>query len=136
MSVKIVTRMLGDELYESVNENGNKLRIDMRPAEVKEHQSPVESVLSAVAACSAVDIVLMLRKRKKTVKSFTIETVGERREKPPRSFTKIHITFRIVSPDVSEAELGKVAQLAVEKYCSVADSLKAKISLTPVVTKQ
>jgi putative redox protein len=136
MSAKIVTRMLGDELYESVNENGNKLRIDMRPAEIKEHLSPVESLLSALAACSAVDIVLMLRKRRKTIHSFTIETEGERREKPPRSFTKIHITFRMASPDISETELGKVAQLSVEKYCSVADSLKAKITFAAVVTKK
>lgn len=136
MSVKIVTRMLGDELYESVNEKENKLRTDMRPAEIKEHLSPVESLLSALAACSAVDIVLMLRKRKKTIDSFTIATEGERREKPPRSFTKIHITFRMVSPDISETELSKVAQLSVEKYCSVADSLKAKITFGAVVTKE
>ncbi len=135
MSVKIVTRMLGDELYESENEIGNSLLIDMRQAEMREHLSPTEALLSSLAACSAVDTVLMLKKRRKSIQAFTIETTGERREKPPRSFVRIHVHFKIVSADVTEPELSKAAKLSLEKYCSVADSLKAKITLGVEVTR-
>jgi putative redox protein len=77
----------------------------------------------------------MLRKRKKTVESFHIETEGKRREVPPRSFTAIHCKYVVVSPDVNEEELSKSAKLSLEKYCSVADSLKATITFSVEVVR-
>lgn len=126
--MKIVTTMIADEIYEAVNDNGNKVTIDMRKREEKVSQSPVELLLSALAGCGAVDIVVMLKKRKKTIRKFIIEAEGTRNEDPPRFFTKIHCRFIITSPDVTEEELQKSATLAMEKYCSVAASLKAVIT--------
>lgn len=133
--MKIITKMIEDELYESVTADGILDTIDMRALPTKKSMSPVESLLSAVAACGAVDIVVMLKKRKKTIESFTIETEGTRRETPPRSFTAIHCRYIIVSPDVKEEELAKTAKLSLEKYCSVADSLKATITFSVEVIK-
>ena len=133
--MKIITKMIEDELYESVTSDGILDTIDMRALPTKKSMSPVESLLSAVAACGAVDIVVMLKKRKKTIESFTIETEGTRRETPPRSFTAIHCRYIIVSPDVNEEELAKTAKLSLEKYCSVADSLKATITFSVEVIK-
>lgn len=133
--MKIITKMIEDELYESVTADGILDTIDMRALPTKKSMSPVESLLSAVAACGAVDIVVMLKKRKKTIESFTIETEGTRRETPPRSFTAIHCRYIIVSPDVKEEELAKTAKLSLEKYCSVADSLKATITFSVAVIK-
>ncbi len=133
--MKIVTRMIEDEVYESVTQDGITDIIDMRALGLKKNMSPVESVLSAVAACGAVDIVAILKKRRKTIAEFTMQTEGTRRENPPRSFTAINIHYKIVSPDISEEELFKAAQLSIEKYCSVADSLKAKITISASVTQ-
>ncbi|HEY0740506.1 MAG TPA: OsmC family protein [Chryseosolibacter sp.] len=133
--MKIITKMIEDELYESVTTDGILDTIDMRALPVKKSMSPVEALLSAVAACGAVDIVVMLKKRKKMVEAFTIETEGTRRETPPRSFTAIHCKYIVVSPDVTEEELAKSAKLSLEKYCSVADSLKATITFSVEVIK-
>lgn len=124
----IVTTMIEDEVYESINENGNTLHIDMRKPELKKGQSPTEVLLSAVAACGAVDIVMMLKKRKKTIVDFKIETTGVRREEHPRSFTSVHCQYILTSPDVNEEEFNKVAALSLEKYCSVASSLNSKVT--------
>lgn len=126
--MRIVTTMIEDEVYEAINENGNKLSIDMRNAEVKKAQSPPELLLSALSGCGAVDIVLMLKKRRKTITDFTIETNGERRTEHPRSFTAIHCKFILVSPDVTEDEFEKATALSLEKYCTVAASLNSKIT--------
>jgi putative redox protein len=128
--MKITTHMLADELYESENENGNKVLIDMRKQEERRSQSPTELLLAALAGCGAVDIVLMLKKRKKKVLGLVIETEGTRREQTPRFFTKIHCHYNVTSPDVTKDELFKVAQLALDKYCSVASSLKSKITFS------
>ena len=131
--MKTVTRMIGDELYESVNENGNKVMVDMRKREEREGQSPTELLLSALAGCGAVDIVLMLKKRRKRVEEFMIETTGTRAEDTPRYFKAIHCHYILTSPDATDDELQKVAKLALEKYCSVASSLKSKITFSTSV---
>ncbi|SRR5258706_10484982 len=133
--MKTITRMIADEVYEAVNENGNKVMIDMRKVEERENQSPTELLLSALAGCGAVDMVLMLKKRRRTVAGLVIETTGTRREEEPRYFTAIHCHFLLASPDATEEELNKIAQLSLEKYCSVATSLKSRITFSVVVNK-
>ena len=127
--------MIEDEVYETSTSENIKTTIDMRPITVRQHQSPPELVLSALSACGAVDIVSMLKKRRKTIDRFTIETEGIRREESPRSFTHIHCKYIILSKDVTEEELSKTARLSLEKYCTVADSLKAKITFSVEVIK-
>ena len=128
MNMIITTTMLEDEVYEAVNVKGNRVRIDSRKGEDKKDLSPTELLLSGLAACGAVDIVSMLKKRRKTISRFIIETNGTRRDEAPRYFTSIHCTYIITSPDVNEEELEKTTSLALEKYCSVASSLKSEIT--------
>jgi putative redox protein len=131
--MNIITEMLVDELYRASTTDGRSVTIDMRAE--KKHQNPVELLLSSLSACGAVDIVEMLKKRRKSIQKFTIETSGVRRETPPRSFTKIHCKYIITSPDVNEDELNKCAKLSLEKYCSVADSLKSQIEFSVEVIR-
>jgi putative redox protein len=133
--MKMSTRMIEEELYEATSEDGIKAMIDMRAVSQKQHQSPVELLLSSLSACGAIDIVVMLRKRKKTIENFVIETEGVRRTEVPRAFTSIHCRYVITSPDVTEEELEKTARLSLEKYCSVAATLKAEITFSVQVIK-
>ena len=127
---KIITRMLETELYEATNANGDSVQIDMREAGSKASQSPTELLMSSLSACGAVDIAIILQKRKKTIQDFVIETTGTRRDEIPRKFTAIHCKYIITSPDVTEEELNKVAALSLEKYCSVASSLNSTITFS------
>ncbi len=122
--------MLDDEVYEAVSEDGFTSTIDMRDQKERKNQNPVELLLSSLSACGAVDIVLMLKKRRKTIDDFKIETTGTRREQTPKAFTKIHCHYIITSKDVTHDELYKVAQLSLEKYCTVASSLKSEITFS------
>lgn len=133
--MKTTTRMIEEELYIARNEQGHEVTIDMRKADLKKSQSPVELLLSSLGACGAVDIAIMVNKRKKTILSFITETTGERKEESPRSFIKIHCHYCITSPNLTEEELQKIARLSLEKYCSVADSLKAHITFTTEVKR-
>ena len=133
--MKSITRMIEDEVYVSQNELGHEVRIDMRKPDFKESQSPVELLLSAVGACGAVDITIMLKRRKKSIIEFITETEGVRREEHPKSFTKVHCHYKVTSPDITEEELHKIAKLSLEKYCSVADSLKAEVTLSVEVVR-
>ena len=100
----------------------------MLPKESKNHQSPTETLLSSLAACAAVDIVSMIKKRRKTFVDLKAEVDAERREEHPRAFTKIHIKYIITSPDLKDEELERIVDLAVNNYCSVAASLKSELT--------
>ena len=77
--MKIITRMVEEELYEATNKYGNKVMIDMREQGVKQGQSPVEVLLSSLAACGAVDIVVMLKKERSRSSNF------KSKQKPPET---------------------------------------------------
>lgn len=125
--MKTTTTLLGDYQFEAVNENGNKVQIDMRPPEEKQAQSPTELVLSALAGCASVDLVQMLKKRKRTVNNLTVEAEGVRRDEHPRGFTNITLHFILDSPDAKQEEFEKLGHLAATKYCSVAGTLSAEM---------
>ena len=128
--MKITTRYKEDELFVAENENGNKISIDLRNLDVKDSLGPVEMMLAAIAGCAAVDIVSMMRKKRKTFVDLVIETTGERRETHPRGLTQINSKYTLVSPDTNLETFTKVAKMATDKYCSAADSVKANIEIT------
>lgn len=134
MSKRNVTvRMKADYEYEAVNPQGNVVQIDMYDAPEKQAQSPMDMLLSALGSCAAVDTVLMMKKKRKTVTDFSVEVEGIRNEGVPAFYTDIHMKFILISPDAKEEEFTKVVALSVEKYCSVASSLKATITFSSEV---
>ena len=133
--MKITTRYKEDELFVAENDNGNKISIDMRHPDVKDSLGPVEMMLASIAGCSAIDIVSMIRKKRKTFIDLTIESTGDRKETHPRGLTQIYSKYTLISPDTTLETFEKVAKMATDKYCSAADSVKAKINITCEVKK-
>lgn len=128
--MKIKLGYLADEAYYAESEQGIRVDIDMLAPEEKKAMSPMQLLLSGVISCAAVDLVSMVKKRRKTLVDFSGEAVGVRREEIPRKFVEINIVFTFVSPDLQEEEAQKLVNLAVEKYCSVAASLDPAIKMT------
>ena len=120
---KTVTKFVDVYEYESVNETGNTVKIDMYDGEEKKAFSPTELLLSAVASCSAVDVAEILKKRKKSFESFEVVAQGDRREEHPRIFTNITLIFRFKSDNITEEEVLKHAKMVVDKYCTVASTV-------------
>ncbi|AWW31912.1 OsmC family peroxiredoxin [Echinicola strongylocentroti] len=131
----VTVTMKADYEYEAVNPQGNKVQIDMYDPEKKQHQSPMDLVLSAVASCASVDAVLMMKKKRKTVEDFKVETEGDRNDGVPAFYKSIHMKFVLTSPDATEEEFAKVVKLSVDKYCSVSASLSAEISYSSEVVR-
>ena len=128
--MKITTRMIDDHQFASSNEAGNTVHIDMRKAAEKTGQSPVEMLQSSLAACAGVEVVGMIKKRKKSVDALRVEVTAVRNGEIPRWLKEIHCKYVLTSPDATEEELEKVVRLAMEKYCSVASSLKSVITFS------
>jgi putative redox protein len=86
---------------------------------------PMELVLMGTGACTAVDIVLMLRKGRSRVDDCVVELDGERAAADPKVFTKIHFRFIVTGKGLTDAQVERAIRLSREKYCS-ATAMMAK----------
>ena len=131
----VTVRMKSDLKYESTNPQGNVVDIDMLDPEHKQAKSPMDLLLSALGGCASVDAVLMMKKKRRQVIDFYVEVEGQRHEGVPGYYTDIALHFVLVSPDATDDEFAKVVALSVDKYCSVASSLKSSIRYTSEIRR-
>lgn len=85
---------------------------------------PMEMVLMALASCSSLDLITILKKQRQNIIDFSASAEGERTKNIPHVFTSVHLTF-VLKGHIDPAKADKAAELAVKKYCSVYDMLKA-----------
>ena len=86
--------------------------------------SPMQMMLQSVAACSAVDVVDILHKRRRKLNGLIIEMKAERAETHPRVFTSMHLHYRIISPDATGDEVQRAIELSQNQYCSASAVIK------------
>jgi putative redox protein len=91
--------------------------------------SPVDSLLVALAACSGVDVVEILEKRRTPAESFSVHIEFSRAPTPPRRLTEVQLFFKVVTAS-EKHHVVRAVELSVEKYCSVTASLAPDIVLT------
>lgn len=89
---------------------------------------PTEALLSAVAGCSGMDILIVLRKMKQDVTGLTINVNGVRAEEYPRPVESATVEYVVRGRQVSEAAVARAVRLSETKYCGVMASLKARIT--------
>ncbi len=101
--------------------------------EAKTGMNPMELVLNAVGACAAIDIVEMLKKRKLKIHSYKIDLEGDRAEGTPAYYTHIRARHIFNVPGLDQKTAERFVDLGMNKYCSVASSLKASVSFEVVL---
>ena len=94
---------------------------------------PMELLLNAVGACAAYDIVKMLKKRRLDIKGYRVELEGERADGTPKYYTHIRAKHIFDVPGLDQKTAERFVDLGMNKYCSVAASLKSKISFEVVL---
>lgn len=92
---------------------------------------PMELVLIGLCACTATDVVEILRKKREPFATVEVRAEGERAASPPTVYETIRLTYR-VSGKVAPKAVADAVRLSEEKYCSVAAMLSktAKITYT------
>jgi putative redox protein len=76
-------------------------------------------VLSALAACSAMDVVGILAKKRQDVTAYRVEVTGLQRDEYPQVYTEIVVTHEVDGRDLSEAAIRRAIELSALKYCPV-----------------
>jgi putative redox protein len=91
---------------------------------------PSDMLMISLATCCAVDVVDILAKKRMPIASMEITTTGEQDADPPWTFRKIHLKCRLSGAGLTEKAVEQAVQLAEEKYCSVAATLRATVEIT------
>ena len=87
--------------------------------------SPVETVLSALGSCTAMDIVGILAKKRQDVTAYRIHVAGLQRDEYPQVYTEVTITHEVDGNGISEAAVRRAIELSALKYCPVNAMLSA-----------
>jgi putative redox protein len=120
--MKIHLRRVNDAVrFEATNARGHKVLIegskniggeDIAP-------SPTEYLIMSQAACTAIDVVELLKKMRQPLTGLEIESDAERaQDQVPKLFTHIHLHYKVYG-DVNPAKAEKAISLSIEKYCTV-----------------
>lgn len=122
-----VTRRNDRFLLEAKNEAGNTFILDNSPDSGGDGAGfrPMQSLLAAMAACSSMDVISILKKQKLEPFGLTVSVEGERETgKEANLWKTVHATF-IVTGNVPKEKAERAVQLSLEKYCSVSMTLRA-----------
>jgi putative redox protein len=117
----------GDHRFDAGRPGGPQIRID---ASAQTGPGPVDTLLSALGSCTAVDVVDILAKRRTPVEALRIDVQGERKEGIPRRVVKAHLVYHIDGAGIEREHAERAVELAVTKYCSVRDSLDPQMPVT------
>jgi len=85
---------------------------------------PKEVLLAALAGCTAMDVAIILRKKRQAPATYEVAVSGESADEPPRVFTSILVEHR-VSGDVEPEALRRSIELSATRYCPVSAMLSA-----------
>lgn len=90
----------------------------------KEGPNPKALLLSAIAACSGIDIVDILQKMRVQFSDLVIDVEAEQTTEHPRVFKDIWITYKLNTVKENEDKVRKAIDLSLEKYCGVSAMLR------------
>ena len=79
---------------------------------------PMETVLIGTGACSAFDVIHILKKSREPVSDCVVELSADRAEVDPKVFTRIHFHFIVTGKALDPAKVARAISLSAEKYCS------------------
>lgn len=94
---------------------------------------PMETVLAGTGACTAYDVVYILKKGRQDVRGCGVTLKAERADTEPKVFTRIHFHFTVSGKGLNTATVERAVQLSHEKYCSASAMLAKTAEITTSV---
>ena len=120
----ILESTYGELNFKGTNARGQSVQFSGSKSAV----SPMESVLMAAAACSSVDIEMLLKKMRQPYQGVTVNIEGIRADAVPAVFTDIFMHY-IIYGDVQSSKARKAVEMSMEKYCSVSIMLSKSVNI-------
>ena len=112
--------------------NGHKLTLDASPevGGTDKGPRPKMLMLTALAGCTGMDVVSILKKMKVEFDEFNVRVDGSLSEEHPKYYETMNVIYEFKGKDLTEDKLKKAIELSQEKYCGVSALYKKAIKLT------
>jgi putative redox protein len=91
---------------------------------------PMELFLAGATACTAFDVVWILKRARQPVADCVVEADAERAPAEPKVFTKIHLAYAVAGRGLDPAQVERAVRLSKEKYCSATIMLAHSAEIT------
>ena len=121
-------RWVGAGQFIAVGPSGHAVPLDSN-RESNTAPGPMELLLLALGACTATDVVEILKKKRQHLDALEVEVSGERAKEPPAVWIKLEIVYRLRGK-LDDKAVRDAIQLSEEKYCSVAATLRKTAPIT------
>ena len=117
----VTTEWQQEMVFKSDNPSGDEVFIDSSEefGGTNSGLRPKALMLSALAGCSGLDVVSLLKKMKAKVDDFKIITTGELTDEHPKYYNKVKVDFHFYGKNMNEKKINKAVNLSLERYCGV-----------------
>ncbi len=126
----------GSRVFDAAPPSGNHFVMDAYPESGGQNlgPTPMEAFVAAGAACSAMDVLQILEKKRQKVTSYRVEVEGDRSEEGvyPRPYTNLVFRHFVEGENLDEGAVEQAVRLSDEKYCSVIATLRAAPTVTSI----
>ena len=121
-----------DKMAFETDVNGHKLTLDATSAVGGNDRGPRPKplMLVALAGCTGMDVVSILKKMRVSLSDFSVHVDGDLSEEHPKQFTSMHIVYEFWGKDLPLAKIEKAVKLSEESYCGVSALYKKAIKVT------
>ena len=117
--MKVRTKWVEGVSFVGESESGHAVLIDGAPDHGGRNRGmrPLELVLLGAAACTAFDVVLILKKARQPIADCSVDADAERAGTDPKVFTKIHLTYTVAGHGLDPKQVERAVKLSKDKYC-------------------
>jgi putative redox protein len=120
MTNKVVTEWKGDMAFDATVSGHHVMMDASEDVGGKDSGArPKQLMLAALAGCTGMDVVSILKKMKIEPEEFKIDVEGNLTEEHPKHYNKMHITYTFKGKNLEVEKIRKAIELSQEKYCGV-----------------
>ena len=118
--MKARIKLAGEMTFLAESGSGHGIVVDAAPDVGGKNLGPrpMELMLMSLGSCSAIDVMLMLRKSRQAVTDCVVELDGDRTTEDPKVFTRIRMHYVVTGKGLSAPHVERAIKLSYEKYCS------------------
>jgi putative redox protein len=95
----------------------------------KDEYSPVEMLVAALAACSAMDVISIATKKRQSIDRYEVHGTAHQRAEYPQVLTEATVTHEVWGQDLAEAAIRRSIELSATKYCPLNATISAGVTV-------
>lgn len=122
-----IVRTMADFGFDAKDEAGHVIKMDTSDdgGGTNYGARPMQTLLMGLGGCSGIDVVSIMKKQRQELTHFKMIIQGQREaDKIPALWEKVHIIFELGGNQLDEAKARQAITLSMDKYCSVAETLR------------